>query len=60
MYPTQDSSRMGTERMKQEEEADKNNSKIVRNPKERNVGTTRGEIPKQNPIRELLEGRESP
>ena len=51
---------MGTERMKQEEEADKNNSKIVRNPKERNVGTTRGEIPKQNPIRELLEGRESP
>ena len=39
VYPTQDTPRVGTVRVKQEEEADKNNSeRIVRNMEERNKG----------------------
>ena len=43
VYPTQDTSRMGTARVKQEEETDTNNME------ERNVGTTRGKSPKTRP-----------
>ena len=46
VYPTQHTSRMGTARVKQEEEADKNNARVVRNLEERNVGT-KGKSPKQ-------------
>ena len=31
VYPTQDASRMGTSRMKQEEETDTNKARVVRN-----------------------------
>ena len=42
VYPTRNTLRMGTVRVKQEEEKDNNNSKgIVRNLEERNVGTKR-------------------
>ena len=37
---------MGTARVKQEEEADKNNARVVRNLEERNVGT-KWKSPKQ-------------
>ena len=47
VYPTQYTSRMGTVRMKQEEETDKNNARVVRNHWERNVGT-KGLSPKQD------------
>ena len=46
VYPTQYTSRMGTVRVKQEEEADKNNVRVI-NLEERNVGT-KGKSPKQN------------
>ena len=46
-YPTQYTSRMGTARVKQEEEIDKNNVRVVRNLEERNVGT-KGKSSKQN------------
>ena len=51
VYPTQYTSRMGTARVKQEEETDTNNARIVRNLEEREVGTKRKSLP---------EGRESP
>ena len=42
VYPTHDTSRMGTVRVKQEEEAEKNNSKrVVRNLEEWNAGMKR-------------------
>ena len=44
VYPTQDTSRMGKARVKEEEEAD--TRIIVRNLEERNVGT-KGKSPKQ-------------
>ena len=47
MYPTQYTLRMGTARVKQEEELDKNNARILGNLKERNVGT-KGKSPKQD------------
>ena len=66
VYPTQDTSHMGTARVKEEEEADKNNSqRVVGDMEESNVGT-KGKRPKQDLTSakdltiELLEGRESP
>ena len=62
VYPTQDSSRMGTASVKQEEETDKN-KRVVRNLEERKVGT-KGKSAKQgltsakDPTTELSEGRE--
>ena len=47
VYPAQYTSRIGTARMKQEEETDKNNARVVRNMGERNVGT-KGKCPKQD------------
>ena len=41
VYPTQDTSSMGTARVKQTEKAD---TRIVRNMEERNVGTIREKI----------------
>ena len=67
VYPTQYTSRMGTARVKEEEGADKNNSKrVVWNIEGRNVGTIVGKSPKQGIINakdlpiELPEGCESP
>ena len=67
MYPTQYTSSMGTARVKQEADTDKNNSKrVVKNIKERNVGTIMGKSPKQGQTRakdlsiELPEGRQLP
>ena len=63
-YPTQYTSRMGT-KVKQKEETYKNNARVVKNLKERNVGT-KGKNPKENLTSannltiELPEGRESP
>ena len=58
---------MGTARVKQEADTDKNNSKrVVKNIKERNVGTIMGKSPKQGQTRakdlsiELPEGRQLP
>ena len=45
VYPTQYTSRMETVRVKQEEERDTNNARVLRNLEERNVGT-KGKIPK--------------
>ena len=65
VYLTQYTSRTGTGRVKQEDETDKNNARIVRNVEERNVGT-KGKRPKQGLISakdqtiELPEGRKSP
>ena len=39
VYPTQYTSRMGPARVKQEEETDKNNVRVVRTLEERNVVT---------------------
>ena len=56
---------MGTARVKQEDETDTNNARVVRNLERRNVGT-KGKSPKQGLTRcenlttELPEGRESP
>ena len=48
VYPTQDTSRMGTAWVKQEEETDKNNGKrVARNLEERNVGM-KGKSAKQD------------
>ena len=47
VYATQYTSRKGTVRVKQEEEANKNNVRVVRNPEERNVGT-KGKNPEQD------------
>ena len=66
VYATQDTSRMGTAMVKQEEKnRHKNHSnRIVRNMEERNVGT-KGKSPKQNLTSakdltiELSEGRQS-
>ena len=45
--PTQDTSRIGTVRVKQQKETDKNNSKRrVRDMEERNLGTIKGNRPK--------------
>ena len=44
IYPTQDTSRMASTKVKQEEEAD--TRVIVRNIEGRNVGPIRGESPK--------------
>ena len=41
VHPTQEISSIEIVNVKQEEEADKNNSKIVRHKQERNVGTKR-------------------
>ena len=65
VYLTQYTSRMETARVKQEEETDKNNARVVRNLEERNVDT-KGKSPKQGLINakdltiELPEGSESP
>ena len=64
VYSTQYTLRMRSARVKQEEEADKNNVRVVRNLEETNVGT-KGENPKpgltsaKDLIIELFEGRES-
>ena len=63
MYPTQDTSRVGTARMKQEKEAD--TRIIARNMEERSVGIGRGKILKsltsaKDLTIELPEGRYSP
>ena len=50
VYPTQYTSRMETTRAKKTEEADKNNSKIVRNIEGKNLGTIRVKCPKQGLI----------
>ena len=63
VYLTQDTSRMGKVRMKQEEEANKNNRKKNRMKYGRNyVGAVMGKGPKQGLTSAimLLERRESP
>ena len=48
VYPTQDTSRMRTARVKQEEKADENNNRrVVRNMNESNIGKKR-KSPKQD------------
>ena len=56
---------MGIVRVKQEEETDKNNARVVRNLEERNVGTKRKNVKQgltsANDLTiELPEGRKSP
>ena len=55
VYPTQYTSRMGTARVKQEEETDENKARVVRNLEERNVGT-KEKCPKQS----LTSARDTP
>ena len=63
VYPTQYTSSMGTSRVKQEEETDKNDVRVARNLEERNVGR-KGKSLKQGLISakdltiELPEGRD--
>ena len=57
VYPTHDTSRMGTARVKQEEETHENNSNRVRKMKERNMGTVVGKSPKQGLTRVLRVSR---
>ena len=65
VYPAQYTSLMGRIRVKQVEETDKNNARVVRNMEEKNVGT-KEKSPKQaltsakDLTIELPEGRESP
>ena len=47
VYPAQCTSRMGTARVKQEEERHKNNTRVVGNLEERKVGT-KGKSPEQD------------
>ena len=63
VHPTQYTSRMGTARVKKEEEAD---TRVIKNLEERNVVDTKGKSPKQGLTSakdltiELPEERESP
>ena len=60
VYPTQDTSRMKTERVKEEEEADtKIIVRVVWNTEGRNVGTIKGKCTKQGLTIELSQRRES-
>ena len=45
VYPSQDTSRMGTARVRQEQETDTTIARVVRNLEERNEGT-KGKSPK--------------